>query len=76
LPKKSKSSSVPTFSREEWIKAFDAEYLRRVGLTEDDRGVSTAELYELYHLFHSPAEAVTAQMEKYDLDDVSTFPYT
>jgi len=53
-----------------WLERFQAEYLRRTGMTGADGGMSDEEVVEKYWPDDTPSEAVSQEIEKYDLVDL------
>ena len=53
-----------------WLEQFQAEYLRRTGMTGADGGVSDEEAVEKYWPDDTPSAAVSQEIEKYDLVDL------
>jgi len=54
----------------EWEGEFFEEYKRRVGISYRDAGGDVAEAFDRYNVNMSPSEAVTHEIEQYDLEDL------
>lgn len=60
---------------EEWEKEFDRLYLKRVGITPEEGGVSEDELDHYFDSGFSPNEAVSEEISRYGLADSGNNPF-
>ena len=57
-------------NKAKWLDMFLREYLKRTGITYGEGGGINDEAVEKYFESHSPTEAVSHEIIKYDLEEI------